>query len=150
MKKKIILGAVIVVLLVVGFAGCDLLNSLLGLGTSVSARITAFETDLNTDSRTDTYKNFHPTETTQYDNMKTATWWDSSPFSTANRDFTLTAGTPSDESSSGRVTVTVTIKHGNDATGSDATFTMLEEEAGGGNWLIEEISWNSLSIRKID
>jgi len=70
-----ILGLLILaVVMVTTFSGCDLIMAL--FGGKVMDRIESFASDLNSSSRTSIYKNFHPTKTTQYDNIKDSSFWD--------------------------------------------------------------------------
>ncbi len=46
-------------------ASCDLLG-----GTTIDQRVSNFQSDLNTSTRTNVYNDFHPTQTTQYNALK--------------------------------------------------------------------------------
>jgi len=78
-KSHLFLLFLIATIPVITFVGCDL------AGITVEARINNFLNDINSDDRSDTYLNFHPTETELYDDLKLSDW--ESLFPSADRDY---------------------------------------------------------------
>ena len=99
---------------------CDLL---LGLDSvDAQGRIDAFQTALNNDNPAGLQENFHPDDTTQYDAMANATFFDTSPLSSTNAPFTVSLSIT--DNGDGTYTATGTITNG-----FSASFTTTAELA---------------------
>ncbi|MBN2510520.1 MAG: hypothetical protein JXB03_09590 [Spirochaetales bacterium] len=89
MKKTIILIAVAAALFL---TGCEITD------VDIPGRIAAFETDLNSSDRTGIWNNFSSTATSEYENLQDTSYWDTgSIWSLANRDFTLSINSISND-----------------------------------------------------
>lgn len=105
-----------------------------GLPVSITGRIDSFETDLNKTDRSSLYRNFHPTETANYNQIKLPDFFSGSPLSETNIPFSINIpGTPVDQAN-GRKLVTGTLTH-KYAT-LNIQFIMLQS---GEDWYIEEL-----------
>ncbi len=126
MKRKILCG-----LLLLGMFGsllisCDLLSG----PVSATGRIDLFMADLNAGNYSELYTHFMEGQTTQYDEIKSVSWWDSHRlFSTANKPaggFTLTTDTATDQG--GYLSIPGSFTNVNDT--YNVTFNMMEDADG--------------------
>lgn len=121
--RNIILLIILSLIIIVGFTGCSL------FGTKIDERIDSFISDLNND-RANAYNNFHPDKTTDYNAIKSATYWDT--------DFP--SGTPNysisglDDSDSDNVTAEISGPSGFST--QEITFSMAKD---GCDWMIVEV-----------
>jgi hypothetical protein len=86
--RHIILVVAVVLAVVGGLVGCDLLGIV-----SVSQRVSDFQNDLNLANRSMIYQDFHPTLTSDYDSLKSASLTLDSiipPLNPGDADYTLT------------------------------------------------------------
>jgi hypothetical protein len=136
-----ILGLLILaVMTVTVFSGCDLLMAL--FGGKLVARIESFESDLNSVFRTDIYKNFHPTDTDQYDAMKVSSYWENAFPSEYDYDFT---DIDADEDAL-EATATLWVTIGGTDYSYNASFTFSEY---GSDVLIDDFSGFYITIYQI-
>ena len=133
-KKATVLRLVLVTLtLSLVLNGCDWLQDLFGETLSISERIDGFIDELNTNSRTTVGEHIHPSAT-EFGALQSSTPWEVGPLSTANRDFSWTAGATTDNGDGTMdVTGTLTSDTGT-VTFANALFTMQEAEQE--NWKI--------------
>jgi hypothetical protein len=137
-----ILGLLILaVMTVTVFSGCDLLMAL--FGGKVIDRISSFESDLNSSSRSGIYYNFHPTETTQYDAIKASSYWEDAFPSVYDYEFSGIIA--SDEELTASATLTVMYGATEYYSGS-VYFTFAED---GFDVLIDDFSGFYLTIYQI-
>lgn len=134
--------ALVVLLAIASLSGCELLSAL--FGGKALARVEAFESDLNRSDRSDIYRNFHPTETTQYEAMKIETYWDYAFPPSYDYDFT-DIDVDDDNLGSGSATLVVTSGDG-ELYNSSVSFTFAEE---GSDILIKTFSGFSATIYKL-
>jgi len=104
-----------------------------GGSVSIAQRITRFETDLNKAARNTLYLHFHPTETTNWDAIKDAEFWNQSSLSFADQPFDIITGAAVAQSN-GRSLVTGTLENTNIT--FDVQFIMLQDNE---DWYIEEL-----------
>lgn len=71
MKQKIFLSIILIITLYF-FTGCPLLVYMV----TIEQRIDSFIGSLNNTDRTNAYLNFHPTATSNYDEIKSTDFWD--------------------------------------------------------------------------
>ena len=101
------------ILIIVLLSGCNLFTD----PVSPADRLSLFETDLNSDSRDTIHENIH-SDAAIFNQIKAATWWDSTYFSSAYDNFTFTNIAVSPESA-GIISATATISN------SSATYSTL-------------------------
>jgi hypothetical protein len=77
-RVKIYSALVMALLLPAFFGSCTLLDGILGV--TAKERINRFNNDLTAGNYTELYKHFHKTETDQYENIRSAAYWDTTPF----------------------------------------------------------------------
>lgn len=135
MKKKLLRRMLPAVLLplaglvvMIAINGCDLLGQLTGPDpVTVQQRLAKFITELNSDDRSSTYKNFHSTATLAYSQLYPAGYWDTGIWAKSKQPFTLGSYTPSAADANGIVTVTTTLASADPTI--DIQFTLKEGEA---------------------
>jgi len=89
MKNKNILLALLAVCIALAVTSCDQLFSSL-FGTSIEARIDAFEQTLNMEDRSDMLNHFHP-EMNNYNQLKDLDIFEDSYLAYANQPFTISS-----------------------------------------------------------
>lgn len=131
MKKNRTVPALLIlaagaILLAISLSSCNL------LGASIDERIVSFESDLNSASRATIYRNFHPTETSMYNQIKDPVWWDGSAYALADQPFSIT-GVVVDEGAG-----TATASFSSDLLVDETILFQFAKD--GPDWQIESIS----------
>ncbi len=134
MKRVIKISGISIIILIFA-SGCNLFDSV-----SPAERLTQFESNLNTESRTSSYSHIH-SDAQIYEDIKDSNWWDG-VLSTSNNPFTfnVTMGVEV----SGIVTGTGTITYNSNT--YDVIITFKELVSGDDTWYIYSLNINSTNI----
>lgn len=90
--KTYIKAIILAVSLVVTFTSCDLLG---GDTVTPEERLADFQANLNGSDRTNTYQYIY-SSASMYDQIKSSTWWDNTPFSSTYNSFVFSVIESSD------------------------------------------------------
>jgi hypothetical protein len=84
MSKNKILPVILIGVLIAGVFGilgsCDLFNNVLNEGVSAKDRVDLFIADVKAEKYSSLYTHFYEGKTQSYDNIKSASYWETTPF----------------------------------------------------------------------
>lgn len=136
MKKKIIFTVLVLTAaaMIMTFTSCDSLTSLLG-GVTAEKRVENFISDVEAGNYDELYTHFYEGMTDSYSNIKSAEYWDSTPFAATYDPQITDVGEPTE---SGNATyIDAVLKSGTDY---NITFELMAE---GDTYYIVEIDFAS-------
>ncbi len=122
MKKTKLLMVVLMMVSLVFLGGCEMIMGLFGVPVTAEARIGFLEDDLDNANWLLIYKNFHPDNTVEYNDIKISTFWTAR----YENDYSYKFENINVSSSSATATLVGTTSSGTTAFSRDVSFTFAE------------------------